>query len=387
MYESVFEKVDYCTGCGLCKNICPKKCISMEIIDGFYYPKINKEKCIDCGACRKMCPHYETVHNENIKAFAAYDLDDENRKNSSSGGVFGLIAQEFILNGGIIYGAIYDDTFKVKHKKIDSIEKLPLLKTSKYSQSNCHDIYSSVKKDLSNNKKVLFSGTPCQVAAIKKYCKGFSNLYTIDFICHSVPSPILFDKYICSLEKKYKSKIINFNFRNKCSGWENKKFSVTARFKNNQVYEALALKDPFFRSFVFGVICRCSCESCHFKSDQKASDITIADFWGIWDYLPEISSDLGVSLIMQNNNRGAEMLKMISNKSFINEVDYEEMHKFNPAIDDCFIPIHNQKRKIKKLLECNIENYIDELNKSTNFSIIDRLMIKYESLKNKKGCR
>ena len=372
-------KIDsHCTGCGLCKNICPYKCISMELRNGFYYPKIDNEKCINCGLCSKMCPINEEIYNDGvIKAYAAYDLDDKRRLTGSSGGIFGLIAERFIRNGGIVYGAIYDENLKVVHKGIETIDELHLLKTSKYSQSNCNDVYNSIKNELSNNRKVLFSGTPCQVAALKKLCKSSVDLYTIDFVCHSVPSPELFEKYIISLEKKYSSKIKKFNFRDKCTGWEHKKFSIKAEFENGKLYESLALNDPFFRAFVFGVICRDSCEYCHFKSNKKMSDITIADFWGVWDYLPEISNDKGASLVMVNNKQGDTIFEKISNDAFIKQVNYNDMHKLNPAINNSFIPIHNQKTKINILLNTNIETYIGKLIKSTKFSILDRIIMKF----------
>lgn len=214
-----------CSGCTACFAICPKDAITMQAdSEGFKYPVIDKNKCIDCGLCCKVCPLENMYGNfgEDKTSFACSAKDENFAKQSSSGGAFAILANMYIKEQAVIYGAAFDDNWNVCHIRVDKKDELKRLYTSKYVQSNMGNTFRNVKLDLDNGKKVLFVGTPCQVAGLKSYLqKDYLNLLAVDFICHGVPSPLVWQRYIEELEQNLNSKITEISFRNKKDGWEN----------------------------------------------------------------------------------------------------------------------------------------------------------------------
>ena len=219
---NLFENKKDCCACGACLNICPKEAISLKQDEyGFLYPEIDEYLCIRCELCKKVCA-FQNVEEDNvpISTFAAISKNRNQAKNSASGGIFAAIAQYVINNNGIVYGAAFDDSWNVKHIGIEHIEDLIKLQGSKYTQSNTDTTFIEVKKMLALGKQVLYSGTPCQIAGLKKYLgKDYTNLITIDIICHGVPSNKMFKDYLSYLEAKNNAKIQNFKFRDKKTGW------------------------------------------------------------------------------------------------------------------------------------------------------------------------
>lgn len=219
-----------CSGCTACFAICPKDAITMQAdLEGFKYPVIDKRKCIDCGLCCKVCSLENMYGNfgEDKTSFACSAKDENFAKQSSSGGVFAILANMYIQEQAAIYGAAFDYNWNVCHIRVDKKDELKRLYTSKYVQSDMGNTFRQVKSDLDNGKKVLFAGTPCQVAGLKTYLqKDYLNLLTVDFICHGVPSPLVWQRYIDELEQNLNSKITEISFRDKKDGWKNFNFKL-----------------------------------------------------------------------------------------------------------------------------------------------------------------
>lgn len=318
-----------CSGCYSCVNVCPKKCITMiSDQEGFWYPKIDKEKCIDCGLCEKRCPISNDMKvNNNPKAYACYNLDEEIRKESSSGGIFTLLASNIIDRGGIVYGAAFDHNYEVEHIKVTTKKELNKLRGSKYVQSKIGGVYEEIKELLNQEKIVYFSGTPCQIDGLLCFLdKKYDNLICQDIICHGVPSPMVWKGYVESKNKDYKSKPVRINFRQKNSGWD--LYELSLQYKDSS-YNCCHRDDLFMRAFLSNLILRPSCYNCSSKSLHRNSDITLADFWGIDNIDKSMNDNKGLSLIFINSNKGKKLFKEILNDIRYKEVEIDEAVKYN----------------------------------------------------------
>lgn len=319
-----------CCGCYACYNICPKQCITMKMDkEGFWYPNIDKNECINCNLCEKVCPIINPVKRVDSKkiAYASMNKDEQVRMKSSSGGIFSILAEYIIKNNGVVYGAGFDEDFNIKHKRILYSTDLDLLRGSKYVQSSIGDIYKQVKNDLESNRQVLFTGTPCQVEGLRSYLrKEYVNLITMDFICHGVPSPLVWEKYLKKMKKSKQENIKNIYFRNKDIGW--KLFSLKIIF-DKRIYSNDLKNDLFMKGFLQDVYLRPSCYNCKFKKINRISDITVADFWGIENILPKMDDDKGTSLVVIHSEKGKQLFDKLSETMIINEVDLNEAIKYN----------------------------------------------------------
>lgn len=304
-------KQEECTGCLSCYNSCNINAIDIYTNEqGFKYPRINITKCIDCGKCTKSCPIINTPRQKEtkLKTFGAWNKDYTIRKDSSSGGIFTIIATKILQDNGYVVGAAFDSNFYVHHIIIDNINSLYRLRGSKYLQSNIGTTYKQIFKLLKSNKKILFTGTPCQIAGLKSYLrnKEYPNLYTIDLVCHGTPSPLIFQDYKRWLEKKYNSTIKDFQFRDKKWSWI--RYNTKATFTNNTTYWGTWEEDIFMRGFLRDLYLRESCYNCHYTNLQRQGDITIADFWGYVPAKSEIDNkDSGISLVIVNSEKGNEL--------------------------------------------------------------------------------
>lgn len=325
-----------CTGCKLCADVCPQMAISYETDKyGLWYPKVNKKVCVNCGLCIKKCPSLNPEiyrPKEEPQVYAAWSKDYEVRYNSTSGGIFWEIAKPFILNGGVVVGSRWGEDWKsAQHYIAHSIEELKQLRGSKYIQSDTEGIYKQVKEELAIGKKILFSGTPCQNAAMKMYVGDDENIYYFDFICRSINSPLAFKEYINELENQYSSKVKFVHLKNKKKGWQSLASQVV--FENGDE----SLKDRNEDSWIQGFLgndlfTRDCCFECQYRSlPRKTSDITVGDFWGIKD---ESAYDMfrGISVVLINSNKGNKLLDMASDNLFFKEKNLQDVLEGNFAL-------------------------------------------------------
>ncbi len=319
-----------CTGCTACMNICPKGAISFkEEKDGFKYPIIDQDKCIDCGLCKRTCPVLNTKENESInKCYVGYNKDSNERLNASSGSIFSLIANYVLDNNGIVVGAAFDENNHLNHIAIESKELLGPLRKSKYLQSDLNNIFTYIKEQI-KTKKVLFVGTPCQVAGIKSFIKNNDNLITIDLFCHGVPSPKLFEKYVKELESINNEKLIDYDFRDNSTGWDS--YSNKATFKNKEIITNRT-KNEYMKLFLSDIALRESCYNCNFKLGNKYSDITLGDFWGIKNHYPEMYNKEGVSAIIINTDIGINIFNSIKDNLEYKDCDLDKILSGNPSL-------------------------------------------------------
>ena len=326
------EDKSKCCGCYSCINVCPKNAINMvEDEKGFKYPEIDESKCINCNLCEKACPILNKVKQDNSpKAYAAYNKDEKIRLESSSGGIFTLISNYILENNGVIFGAAFDNDFLVKHIEINNKKDLYKLRTSKYLQSAIGDTYTKVKEYLNKDITVLFTGTPCQVEGLKTYLKkDYDNLYTQDIICHGVPSPKVWKKYLEYRNKQDLNKPVRIKFRQKDDGWN--LFALLLQY-NNSAYKINHKDDLFMQAFLRDAILRDSCYACNFKKINRNSDITLADFWGIDNVIENMNDNKGTSLVIVNSDKGKILFDNIKNNTVFKEVNFEESIKYNTSM-------------------------------------------------------
>lgn len=334
---------DKCCGCSACISVCPKGCISMsEDKEGFLYPVVDSVQCIDCGLCEKVCPILHPLKNESEPlVYAAINNDESIRMQSSSGGIFTLLAESVIDNGGVVFGACFDRDWNVVHDYTETKEGLVRFRGSKYVQSNVGNSFSQVKIFLDAGREVLFSGTPCQVAGLKNYLrKPYPNLLTVDLVCHGVPSPEVWRKYlqetVCKAYgiKKNKSAvnlcdyISDIKFRAKDKGW--KKFSFKIEYKDGKIEINPFYENPYMNIFLSNLSLRPSCYACPAKLNNTQSDITLADFWGVNKIDPNIDDDKGCGLLFLNNKEKIGLLYNLQCMLFNQSID--NVSKYNPGI-------------------------------------------------------
>lgn len=310
-----------CCGCSACADICPQNCITMKYdSEGFLYPSVDTDKCINCTSCLKACPiqNFKKQSNE-YTAYAAINKDDSIKKESTSGGLFTPLANKVIENGGVVIGAAFDDEYNVVHTVADNLNEVWKLRGSKYVQSNTKGIYKTALNLLKEGKTVLFSGTPCQIRALKSFLKkDYENLICVDLFCHGVPSPKIWNKYL-DFANPEKQQITNISFRDKRISWEN--YSLTIKYTDNE-QSNFWKNDPYARCFGFSVFNRPSCGTCRLKSFPRVSDITLGDLWLIDRIFPEMSDHKGVSFVIVNTDKGSHLFNSIENA-----VTYKEIPK------------------------------------------------------------
>lgn len=345
---------EYCTGCTACASACPMGCIAMTADEnGFLCPVIDPEKCVECGLCEKSCPVLIPLGTTTalLRAYAAYTKDEAIRLDSSSGGVFTEIARTVLEDGGAVFGAAYNERFEVGHICVETERDLAGLRGAKYAQSDLRGVFTQVKECLDRGRQVLFSGTPCQVGGLIAYLrKPYENLLTVDFVCHSVPSPMAWQAYI-----KYRSQQDNggelperINLRSKETGWSQYQYSNLFEYADGKKHTARSGESLYMKLFVGGYISRESCANCQFKGYRRISDLTIGDFWGIWDVAPEMDDNKGTSVVLIQSERGAEVMEHLKDKLAQKPVTLEEASQQNSAM---LTPMA-AKDKRSEALEC-----------------------------------
>jgi coenzyme F420-reducing hydrogenase beta subunit len=328
---------DECSGCLACLNVCPTQAITKdEDAYGFIIPEISKEQCIHCGLCEKVCEFVNPINkNTPYKVFAGISKNQDVLRRSTSGGIFFECAKQIIEKGGVVYGCAFSDNFTVQHIRVEALADLKKLQGSKYVQSDMGTIYQEVKKDLENNRLVLFSGTPCEISGIKHIIEDQKNLFTIEIICHGVPSQRFFNDYLLYETKKQKKNIIDFCFRDKRKGW---RCSGSITFKSENAKDAakyINVSNSYYYYYYYmkkPEIYRGSCYICPFAKTERCADITLGDYWRVERKHPEIDSKNGVSLILINSVQGNDLITMIKDNCLLYESKLDYAKQFNKQL-------------------------------------------------------
>lgn len=330
MKLSAIEVIGYdkCTGCYGCLNTCPvHNAIEFKLTEeGFYKPFITCE-CVHCGYCQEGCPVIKkenTNMKEDLEVYSCWSKDEEIVKNSSSGGIFSELAKVYLENDGIVFGAKWQNG-EIVHCGITKLEELKELQKSKYLQSKIEHSYTKVKELLKEGKKVLFVGTPCEIASLNLIVKH-KNLVTVDLICHGIPSYIAYQKYI---RENFNLNIRNItvDFRNKDTGWEN--FNLTFKDKDKIIIQNNHREDIWFRGFLQNIYLNKPCYSCEFRTIPRIADITLGDFWGVPQ---ELKNPKGTSVVTINNKKGKELFEKIKDKIEYRETTFEVAYRGNPCL-------------------------------------------------------
>lgn len=361
----ILRNLDACVGCGACANICPKHCITMRINEeGFLYPHVDEAFCIECKNCQLVCPVLNQYVCSDIatRAFAAYVCDDETRFQSTSGGIFTLLSKWVINQRGIVYGAAYDGDFKVIHMRCDSMNQVKRLLQAKYSQSDLGNTFIEIKQLLEQERYVLFSGTPCQVYALKTFLKkDYIRLYLVDLICHGVPSPGVWSRYV-----SYRSERDNggeyplsINMRSKETGWP--AYSVCFEYQGGNRYIQKNSLDPFMRAFVKDLCLRKSCYDCKFKGIDRISDFTLGDYWGIWSQMPEFNDGKGASIVLIHSEKAMEVWNVIKNECEYRELNPQVSVSENPAAEYSVEYPEQRDAFLERFLKEDFQNLVDSL--------------------------
>jgi coenzyme F420-reducing hydrogenase beta subunit len=386
-----------CYACSACVEKCPKRCIILqEDKEGFLYPQVNKSICIECGICERVCPIINKGEKQTpLHIYASINKNDKIRINSSSGGLFTLLAEEVIKRNGVVFGACFDENWEVKHDHIETIEELAILRGSKYMQSRLENNFRKAETFLKQGRNVLFSGTPCQIAGLKRYLqKEYENLLTVDFICHGVPSPKIWRIYLKELiirqkkakniffahPREWKNVIQDIEFRSKSTGWKKYSFTLTLsktvsiEEKNTVSISSIYEKNIFMRAFLSDLILRPSCYHCHSKEGCSGADITIADFWGISLYSPSMDDDKGTSLVLLNTDKGIKYYPY--NQTTTIEQTLEEATSNNSGWYTSCHPHPNRKKFFKRVdTGISLEKLVNKMLKPSLFVRVKRRII------------
>lgn len=296
--------------------------------EGFLYPAVEQEACINCGKCDRSCPVliHRTAESKEVlpQAYAAYCKDTDVRLKSSSGGLFTIFANKILEDSGVVYGAAYDADMQVHHIGVDNLKDLDALCGSKYVQSRTEETYRTVKQNLKDGRVVLYTGTACQIAGLKAFLgKDYENLYTIDVLCHGVPSPKVWEMYLEMQKKSHGGAVRRTLFRHKKYGW--KAYALLLEFSNNKAYERIFIQDPFMQMFLKNICLRPSCHACEFKGMNRPSDITIGDCWGIENIMPDMDDNKGTSVLLTHTEKGKQLLEDIVDDIIIRSGELERL--------------------------------------------------------------
>lgn len=346
----MLAKKSLCVGCSSCSATCPHQCIIMEKdSEGFLYPNIDFKQCISCGLCEKSCPILidKTEHLYSTKFYAAQNRNNDVRRISSSGGIFYALALAIINQGGVVCAAKYSDEFEVIHSIATTEEQLDDFCGAKYAQSEIGQCFVKIKRILIDGYKVIFIGTPCQVEGLRAYLKcSYENLYLVDMVCHGVPSPFVWKKYLREREQYDANggRIVKVNLRDKSTGWSKYNYSVKFDYINGKKYLMNQNDDMFMKGFMSNVFLRPSCSSCKFRGIKRNSDITIGDYWGIWKQYPSFDDNKGTSLVIIHSEKGDGLWNNIIDQLKVLEVSKEEAIQYNPSVIEN--SISSQKRAI-----------------------------------------
>lgn len=320
-----------CCGCEACRQVCPKQCIQMKTDnEGFRYPQVDTALCIDCHLCEKVCPVINQGAVQNPAAtYAATNTDDQEKRNSSSGGVFFALSKYVINHGGVVFGVKFDENWQTIHSWTDNINGIREFQGSKYLQSRIEDSFVHAAKFLKEGRKVLFSGTPCQIAGLRLFLRKDygEQLLMVEVACHGVPSPSVWSAYLTHQAKG--NVISGISFRDKRNGWD--KYGMKIDFANAQQFFQPMPQNLFMQGFLRDIYLRPSCSACPAKNGKSGADIMLADFWGIQKFYPELYAKGYYSLLLARSAHGKQIIDSLCGIT-ATEVDYDTAIMANPAI-------------------------------------------------------
>lgn len=341
--------------------------------EGFLYPHVEVSDCIDCGLCEKVCNELNPYDKRTpLNVLAAINKNEDIRLESSSGGIFYILAEKTINEGGVVFGARFDEQWQVLIDYTEDINGVRAFMGSKYVQARIENAYKDVRRFLKEGRKVLFSGTPCQVAGLHKFLrKTYDNLMTVDFICHGTPSPKVWALYLKDLVDEAKC-ISSIEFRNKQNGWKNFCFNL----KYNKCDQTVSLltsfrKNPYIKAFLYDIILRPSCYDCKAKGCSSLSDITIADFWGIQTIFPDMDDDKGTGLIFINTDKGRTLLDL--SKVEYRETTFENIKHLNPV---CYCSVSEPPKRKYFFDNLDSKDLVVLVNDCTKPTIIQQVIMK-----------
>ena len=357
-----------CCGCTACANICPKSAIRMWVdAEGFLYPVVNLELCVNCGLCNRSCPveNPPAAGKGRLRSFALRTKNSDDLKQSTSGGFFTPLAEYVINYDGVVCAAAYDDDFKIKHifaeKTAEAERKLSLMRGSKYVQSGLEDCFLKIKGYLEERRLVCFVGTPCQVSGLKAFLqKDYEHLITVDLVCHGVPSPKLWDKYLDYQKSENHSEIDEISFRNKTYGYHSGTMKIC--FANGKTYYGSPRVDYMLKSFYKDIASRQICYKCPFKTLERCSDFTLYECWHASELVAELKDDnRGYTNVMVQSAKGMQVLEQIRDRYEIYPVDTEKAVKLDgPLILNSAVP-HPRRLEFYQAMEQKTMSELIEL--------------------------
>lgn len=380
-----------CCGCNACGDVCAHGAISFKTDnEGFWYPEVDKEKCTDCHLCEKVCPIInvkELKKNdfEEPVCFAANHKNLEIRFDSTSGGAFSAMAEEVYKKHGFVGGAIYNEDFSACHYISDSKDDLKRIRSSKYLQSDAEGFYKQVKLCCETGKPVLVCGTPCQMAALRRFLRNdYENLIIVDFICHSIASPKAHRKYFDYLEELYGSKAVYFKAKNKELGWR----SLTKKtiFENGKSHYGVKGKDYYSRAYHSDMISRPSCYDCKFKGYPRMADITLADFWGGEKVAKELDDNIGTSAVLINSQKGLDFFNSSSKRLIRKKISIRDVEPSNIALKSSLkMPNYNREQFFYDLDNMRFDAFGDKYfpikqKKHNTLSTIKRIVKQFKTM-------
>lgn len=361
-----------CCGCEACMQVCPKQCIAMTADEqGFLYPRVDESVCIDCGLCERVCPELHPLEARTpVGTYASMNKDEAVRMQSSSGGIFTMLAEAVLAEGGVVFGVKFADDWSVEHAYTETRDGLAAFRGSKYVQSRVGTAYADALRFLKAGRKVLFSGTSCQIAGLRRFLrKDYEGLIAVEVVCHGVPSPMVWRSYLEHLKSGAHSalgknsvapvsvqdvRILDVNFRDKKEGWQKYGFSLrmtsASKAEQNTVFSSVnekktttedvclfdvCSKNLYMRLFLSDISLRPSCYACKAKSGASGADIALADFWNINKRYADWNDDRGASLVLVYTERGATIFNQINSRSL--STDYAFALRCNRAIEVCAV--------------------------------------------------
>ena len=339
----ITDKKD-CSGCTACASVCPKNCIQMKSDkEGFLYPNVDEKQCVKCNACNAVCPIQNPIEEKekNQKAYLIQHKNEEIRLDSSAGGAFTAIAMVILQKGGVVFGAAYDDKFHVHHIYVEKPDELKKFRNSKYVQSDLENCFQKVKSFLQDDRWVCFSGTPCQVEGLNNFLmKPYDKLIMVDVVCHGVPSPLIWDKYL-EYQNAFNNKPDNIRFRDKFYGYKYSTMSIIRKGKVD--YHAGSQFDPMLRAFFSDICDRPACYDCKFKKRYRVSDITIWDCFSVYDFDKKMDDDKGTTRVLCQSEKGNIVIMKAIKYAVCKEVPADSLVK---GVKEMFESVgKNEKRE------------------------------------------